>query len=95
MSPRGEIAIPIRELDDFPTGLVKHSCSRLEAHSAVHLVGLASALIDPMVRDDSWEAIDILDRAREEFAIVRRLCTEGDCEQYEDLAKAIETGQPE
>jgi hypothetical protein len=48
-----------------------------------------------MVRDDSWEAIDILDRAREELAIVRRLCTEGDCEQYEDLAKAIETGQPE
>jgi two-component system, OmpR family, sensor kinase len=37
----------------------------LEDLAAVHLDGLATALIDPVIRDDTWEVFDILDRARQ------------------------------
>ena len=40
----------------------------LEDLAAVHLDGLATALIDPVIRDDTWEVFDILDRARQSHA---------------------------
>lgn len=40
----------------------------LEDLAAVHLDGLATALIDPVLRDDIWEVFDILDRARQSHA---------------------------
>ena len=36
--------------------------------ATVYLDGLASALTDPVVRDDVWEVFDILDRARQTHA---------------------------
>ena len=35
-----------------------------------------------------------MDQAKAELATLQRLCGT-ECEQYEDLAKAIETGEPE
>ena len=40
----------------------------LEDLAAVHLDGLATALIDPVIREDTWEVFDILDRARQSHA---------------------------
>jgi signal transduction histidine kinase len=40
----------------------------LEDLAAVHLDGLATALIDPVIRDDTWEVFDVLDRARQSHA---------------------------
>ena len=40
----------------------------LEDLAAVHLDGLAAALIDPVIREDTWEVFDILDRARQSHA---------------------------
>jgi two-component system, OmpR family, sensor kinase len=40
----------------------------LEDLAADHLDGLATALIQPVLRDDTWEVFDILDRARQSHA---------------------------
>ena len=36
--------------------------------AAIYLDGLASSLVDPVVREDVWEAFDIVDRARQTHA---------------------------
>jgi two-component system, OmpR family, sensor kinase len=47
----------------------------LEDLASVHLDGLATALIDPVVRDDIWEIFDILDRARQSHAGLKPTAT--------------------
>jgi tetratricopeptide (TPR) repeat protein len=44
---------------------------------------------------EGYVTVGRVDEARQELAIVRRLCGGTACEQYEDLEKAIATGQPE
>lgn len=46
-------------------------------------------------KGEAFVTIGAIDRARAELAIVERICGNRECEQYEDLAKAIETGHPE
>jgi two-component system, OmpR family, sensor kinase len=50
------------------TRLTAAQTRHLEDLASVHLDGLATALIDPVVRDDIWEIFDILDRARRSHA---------------------------
>ncbi|MBN9347505.1 MAG: sensor histidine kinase, partial [Devosia sp.] len=40
-----------------------------------YLDGLESSLVDPVLRRDSWEVFDILDRARAVYAAVRPIET--------------------
>ncbi|HEX2509091.1 MAG TPA: sensor histidine kinase, partial [Microvirga sp.] len=47
----------------------------LEDLAAVHLDGLATALIDPVIREDVWEIFDVLDRARQRHAGLKPTAT--------------------
>lgn len=40
-----------------------------------YLDGLEAALVDPVLRQDSWEVFDVLDRARDVYAAVKPLAT--------------------
>jgi signal transduction histidine kinase len=50
------------------TRLDEAQTRRLRDVAAAHLDGLAVALTDPMIREDVWEAYDVLDRARQDRA---------------------------
>ena len=53
-----------RVLTRFQEAQTKH----LGDLAAIYLDGLASSLVDPVVREDVWEAFDIVDRARQTHA---------------------------
>ena len=50
------------------TRLEEAQTRHLNDLATVYLDGLASALADPVVREDVWETFDILDRARQTHA---------------------------
>ena len=53
-----------RVLTRFQEAQTKH----LGDLAAIYLDGLASSLVDPVVREDVWETFDIVDRARQTHA---------------------------
>ena len=53
-----------RVLTRFQEAQTKH----LGDLATIYLDGLASSLVDPVVREDVWEVFDILDRARQTHA---------------------------
>jgi two-component system, OmpR family, sensor kinase len=57
------------------TRLAAAQTRHLEDLAAVHLDGLATALIDPVIREDVWEIFDVLDRARQRHAGLKPTAT--------------------
>jgi tetratricopeptide (TPR) repeat protein len=77
-------------------GYVQRRLGRFEAGMALYEKALA---IDPdnvnthEYMGEGYVQIGKMDLARVELATVRRICGSTDCEQYEDLARAVDTGE--